>query len=167
MKGVLDLAFNRIKMLHFRLYTTFDSLCSLNGRVCGIHAPVALVRCPGALLKKTRQYRPFQRPRPNISLQCRAVAEPLEKASKYAAAHSSNSSFSLDGLEAAYSGRRGGEASTSGVYQPAQGEKRYLQTSRRAAQGPIRMKSQPGKSRRGAKRLDTTERLSKVRNLIL
>lgn len=154
-------------MLQFSLYTSSESLYSLNGCVCGIHAPVALIGSPVALLKKHRQYRAFQRPRPNISLHCRAVAAPLEKAGKNATSQSSNRKFSLEGLEAAYSGRRGGEASTSDVYQPAQGEKRYLQTSKRAAQGPIRMSSQPGKGRRGAKRLDTSERLSKVRNLIV
>ena len=154
-------------MLHSRLFTSSESLYFSNGGLCGIHAPVALVRSPHALCKKHRQYRPFQRPRPNSSLQCRAVAEPLEKTGKDAAPQSSNSKFSLEGLEAAYSGRRGGEASTSQVYQPAQGEKRYLQTRKRAPQGPIRMTSQPGKGRRGAKRLDTTERLSKVQNLML
>ncbi len=106
--------------------------------------------------------RALHRPAPDslrLRLQCRAVAEPPTDASKDAAAKPSGNSFSLEGLEAAYSGRGAEQPSTSQVYKPAQGQKLYLQGRKKPAQGPIRM---AGKGRRGGKRVEITERLSKV-----
>lgn len=147
-----------------------SSLSNLVGR--GILPPVPFLRSSNDLLgRHSLSQRSHQRSRLGNSclrLQCRVVAETPRETSRDAGASSSSNSFSLEGLEAAYSGRGAtGPPSTSQVYKPAQGEKKYLQGRKKTVQGPIRLKSESGKGRRGGKRVEATERLSKVVILIL
>lgn len=129
----------------------------------------ASVRCPAAIRGFSQNLlgsctlgraRSLRKHVPCARVQCRAVPERATCSSENGAGKSN--AFNLDSLEAAYNGRgAAGPPSTS--YKPAQGQKLYLQGRKKSVQGPVRMLSQPGKGRKGGKKVETTERLSKAR----